>query len=137
MTTPTRRRTLKGYREACLRVTSENYLRELRFSSGLLLPLALSTRRLIGAMTTFLVRTMTKCALLFGGFLKQKRRRAIGTSFRYGLLPVNSSAIGIHGTTIKNFAALRLLDYQFTFTTGSGTLNARRFLFDVFALRIV
>ncbi len=99
--------------------------------------LRLLSRSFVGAITTFLVGTVTKRALPFGSFLQQKRRLAIRTRFSNRLVPINSIAIGIHGATIKNLAAFRLLNDQFTFATRPRTLNARRFLLDVFALRIV
>ena len=80
---------------------------------------------------------MTKRALLFGGLLEQKRRVTFWASFQDRLVPVNAIAVGIRAAAIKYFAALRLLDYQFTFASGPGAVNASRLLLDVLALRIV
>src|SRR5882672_6730883 len=98
--------------------------------------LGLSTR-VVGAITALLISTVTKCALLLGRLLEQKGSVAVWTGFRNRFVPVNSVAIRISRATIKHFAPLRLLDDKFAFAPGPSTVNAGRFLLNVFALRIV
>ena len=80
---------------------------------------------------------MMKRALFFRSLLKQKRRVAVWTGFENRLVPINAIAIGIGATAIEQFSALRLLDHKLAFAAWPGTLNTRRFLLDVFTLRIV
>ena len=80
---------------------------------------------------------MTKCALFLSSLLEQKRRAAVWAGFENRLVPINSIAIGIGTAAIEQFSAFRLLDHKLAFTAGSGTLNTRRFLLDVFTFRII
>ena len=80
---------------------------------------------------------MTKRALFLRSLLEQKRRVAVWAGFKNRLIPINSIAIGIGPAAIEQFSAFRLLDHKLAFTAGSRTLNTRRFLLDVFTLRII
>ena len=88
-------------------------------------------------IVTIFVRAMTKRTLLLGCLLQQKGRVALRAGFGDGFVPINAITFGIRAAAIKDLAAFRLLYYQFAFAAGSGTMNAGRFLLDIFTLRII
>jgi len=80
---------------------------------------------------------MTKCTLLLGSLLKQKRGAAFWTDLEHRFIPIDAIAIGIRAAAIKYFAALRLFDYQLSFASRPGAGNAGRLLLDVLTLWII
>ena len=65
----------------------------------------------VRAITAIFVGAVTKGALLLGRLLEQKRRLTLWANLEHRFIPINPIAIGIRTTTIKHFAALRLLNY--------------------------